>query len=154
MTLNVSEPADTRMISEIATYIRESRVAINAISGGGNVGATILEVTAGATSLTVGSEIGSYGFEIIIISGAGLATLATILGGTAGQVKVFVFQDTNIDITDGDAKINGVFYLDQLPAGSDFDAQIDDVLAVVNVGGDGAAVYGYWKELYRTISVK
>ena len=31
---------------------------------------------------------------------------------------------------------------------------IDDILAVVNIDGDGAANYGYWKELFRTLSVK
>jgi len=153
MTLLASEPADSRMISEIAAYIRETRVAVNAISGSGNVGTTTLLVGAGAVSLTVGTELGAYGLEVINVTGAGVATLATILGGTDGMVKIFVFGDANVRFTDG-PKLTGQFYLNHLPALTDFLPQIDDVLALVNVGGDGATVYGYWKELYRTISLK
>ena len=54
MTLNVNEPSDQALVSELPGYIREDRAAINAVSGSGNVGNTELEVTAGATSLTVG----------------------------------------------------------------------------------------------------
>ena len=154
MTLDTSKPNDTDLISELPGYIRENRVAINAIVGSDNFGVVDLEVAAGATSLTIGTELSRDGIELVVISGAGVATIATILGGTEGQVKIFVFQDANIDITDGNARALGVFYLNHLPAASDFDAQQDDVLVVANVGGDGAAVFGYWVELFRTISVK
>jgi len=153
MTLAANEPTDQRTVSELPGFIRENRVAINAVSGSGNVGFTTLAVGAGAVSLTVGSEIGSYGLEIINCTGVGVATLATILGGSAGMVKVFILGDANVRFTDG-PKLTGQFYLDQLPALSDFLPQIDDVLAIVNIGGDGAAVYGYWKELWRLTSVK
>jgi len=141
-------------VSEIASYIREDRAAINAISGAGGVGVTELEVPALTTSLTIGTELDDYSIEVVIISGDGASTLDSILGGTQGQIKIFVFQDANIDMTDG-TKADGEFYLNHLPALSDFDPQQDDVLALVNVGGDaGATSDGYWKELYRTISVK
>ena len=154
MSLDVTKPTDQVTVAELPTYIRENRAAINAIVGSDNFGVVDLEVAAGATSLTIGTELSSDGIELVIISGAGLADIATIIGGTEGQIKIFVFQDANIDIADGNAKINGVFYLNHLPAGSDFDAQQDDVLAVVNIGGNGAATYGYWKELFRALSVK
>ena len=154
MSLDVTKPTDQVTVAELPTYIRENRAAINAIVGSDNFGVVDLEVTAGATSLAIGTELSSDGIELVIISGAGLADIATITGGTEGQIKIFVFQDANIDIADGNAKINGVFYLNHLPAGSDFDAQQDDVLAVVNIGGNGAAIYGYWKELFRFLSVK
>ena len=154
MTLDINEPTDQRLISEIAKYIRENRVAINAISGSGNVGYTSLTIAAGSTSLSIGTDLGNYSIEIVKVTGGGAATIATILGGTAGQVKIFIFQDGNIDITDGNAKANGVFYLNQLPAGSDLNASQDDILAVVNIGGDGGSTYGYWKELFRSLSVK
>jgi len=127
--------------------------AINAVSGSGNVGVTSLEVAGGTTSLSVGTDLGSYGVEVVVISAAAAVTLATILGGSEGQVKIFVFQDSDIDITDG-VKADGKFYLNHLPALTDFSAQQDDVLAVVNIGGDGSTGYGYWKELFRTVSVK
>ena len=153
MTLNVNEPTDQRMVSELPTFIREDRAAINAVSGAGNVGVTDLTVLVGTTILSVGVELGTYGFETVKVTGVGVSTLLTILGGTEGQVKVLVFQGTNVRITDG-AKAGGAFYLNQLPALSNFNPQQDDVLALVNIGGDGASVYGYWKELYRALSIK
>ena len=154
MTLDTNEPTDQRAVSELASYVRANRVAINAIVGSDNFGVVDLDVVAGATSLAIGTELSSDGIELVIISGTGLADIATITGGTEGQIKIFVFQDANIDIADGNAKAGGVFYLNHLPALSDFDAQQDDVLAVVNIGGDGASTHGYWKELFRSISVK
>jgi len=154
MTLDINKPTDQADVSELPSYIREDRVAINAVSGAGNVGVTNLEVAAGSTSLSVGTELGTYGYETVVISGAAVVTLATILGGTEGQVKVLVFQDTNVHVTDGNVKSGGAFYLNHLPAGADFDPQQDDVLALVNVGGDGGSTPGYWKELYRVLSVK
>ena len=153
MSLDANKPTDQILVSEIASYIRANRVAINAVSGSGNVGVTVLEVALGVTSLVIGTDIGTYGFEIVKISGAAAVVLATMTGGTEGMVKVFVFQDANIDITDG-VKADGKFYLNHLPALSDYVPQQDDVLALVNIGGDGASVHGYWKELYRTTSVK
>ena len=155
MTLDTSKPTDQTPNSEIPTYIREDRVAINANSpGAGNVGVTILSVGAGVSFLTIGIDLGTLSYEIVILSGAGAAILGSILGGTNGQVKVFVCQDNRIDFTDG-AKVGGQFYLNHLPALSNYAPQQDAVLALVNVGGDGGATtHGYWKELYRTDPVK
>ena len=154
MTLDSTKPTDQSLVDELPSYIREDRIAINSIVGSDNFGVTELEVAAAAISLAIGTDLSTDGIEVVIISGAGLANIATITGGTKGQIKIFIFQDANIDIVDGNAKAGGVFYLNHLPALSDFDAQQDDVLVVANVEGDGASTYGYWKELYRTISVK
>lgn len=157
MTLDASKPTDQALNAELPSYIREDRVAINAIPGPGDVdfaGFTDLIIATGAVSLAVGTDLGTYSFETIRVTGAGLANISIITGGTEGQVKIFIFQDANIAIVDGNTRINGVFYLNHLPAGTNFSAQQDDVLAVINIGGNGAATYGYWKELYRTVSVK
>lgn len=154
MTLNVNEPTDQRLVSEIPGYVRETREAVNALSSGDSVGNTDLTVPVGSTSLTVGSELGLYGYESVKVTGSGISNLTSIIGGTEGQVKVLIFQDTNVRLTDGNLKSSGLFYLNQLPAGSNFNPQQDDVIAFVNIGGDGASVYGYWKELYRTLSLK
>ncbi len=154
MTLDSNEPTDQRMVSELPGYIRANRVGINAVSGAGNVGVTDLTVGAGTISLSVGTDLGSYGFEIVKCTGGGVADLLTILGGTEGMVKVFVFQDANVDLWDSALKADGTFYLNHLPVATEFAPDEDDVLALVNIDGDGAAVYGYWLELYRTISVK
>lgn len=155
MTLNANEPADQRLVSELASYIREARAAINNISGSGNVGVSTVAVAAGAISLSIGTELSSDSIEVVIMSGVGAATLATILGGTQGQIKLIIFQDSNVDLADGNDKSGGKFYLNHLPAASNFGPQQDDVIALVNVAGDaGATTNGYWKELFRTLSVK
>lgn len=153
MTLNVNEPTDQRAVSELPGYIRENREEINSIGAGGAVAQTDLTVTAGQTSLSVGVELSAVGIETVVVTGGGVAALATILGGTDGQIKIFIFQDANVDLVDG-PKAGGAFYLNHLPALSNFNPQQDDIIALRNVGGDGASVYGYWKELYRTLSVK
>jgi hypothetical protein len=152
MTLNVNEPTDQVLVSELPGYIRDDRAAINAISGGGNVGVTDLSIVGGTTSLTVGTDLGSYGYEVVKVTGLAAIVLATILGGTEGQVKVFVFQDGNVSLTDGVASA-GKFYLNHLPTLSAFVSSANAVLALVNIGGTGV-LPGYWKELYRTIPVK
>lgn len=153
MSLDVSEPNDERLVSEIPSYVRQDRVAINALVSGAGFGTTALDITGGTTSLTVGVDLLAVGHEVVVVAGAGVATLETIVGGTNGQIKTFIFQDSNVDLKDG-VKADGKFYLNHLPALSDFAPDIDDVLELINVGGDGAAVYGYWKESYRTISIK
>lgn len=154
MTLNSNEPTDQRMMSELSSYIRETRAAVNALVGSGNIVTTNLEIGIGATSLSVGAELSSSGLEMLITTGAGLVDLETILGGTEGQIKIFIFHDTNVDLVDGNDKADGKFYLNHLPAASDFNPGVDDILALVNIDGNGGANYGYWKELFRTLSVK
>ena len=152
MTLNVNEPTDQRMVSELPGYIRATRSAVNSISvGSGGIESNEVEVAAGATGLTIGTELSDAGIESVILTGEAPAiVLATILGGTEGQIKIFVCQDANVSFTDG-PKVLGNFYLNQLPALGDFDGQLDDVFAIMNVGGDGSAVPGYWHEIWRTI---
>ena len=151
--MDATKPTDQELVNALPAYIREARAAINALSTGEGVGVTELEVAAGAVALTVGTEVGRYGFEIVVISGAGAANIATINGGVQGQTKVFIFQDNNIGIVDGLA-VDGHIYLNQLPALSTFAAQSNDILALTNIGGDGAAVEGYWKEIFRQVALK
>ena len=155
MTLNVNEPTDVRMVSELPGYIRANRSAINSISvGSGGIESNEVEIAAGAVSMTIGTELSDAGLEMVVLSGAGAAVIATLLGGVEGQLKIFVFQDANISFTDG-TKDGGKFYLNHLPALTDFAGQQDDVLAIMNVGGDGTVgTPGYWVELWRTVSVK
>ncbi len=157
MSLDSRQPTDQALVSELPSWIRASRAAINAMAAmyslETGLGVTNLTVGGGTISLDIGTDLLAAGHEIITIFGGGISTLATILGGMDGQVKIFIFQDNNIDLTDG-LKADGEFYLNQLPALSNFAPEIDDVLALLNVGGDGVANHGYWKELYRTISVK
>ncbi len=153
MTVNANVPTDQEVVSAWPAWVRESRAITNTIVATSGFAVNNLDVVGGTTSLSVGSDLSAAGHEIIICTGLGAATLATILGGNDGQLKTFVFQDANISILDG-IKDSGKFYLNRLPVlGIDTFDQ-DDVLNLLNVGGDGSAVYGYWLELYRTISIK
>ena len=152
MTLNANEPTDVRMVSELAAYIRANRVSINTLIDFEN---TELEIAAGAVSIGIGTDLSVYGSETVILSGAGAAVITTMLNGFDGQTKMFIFQDANVGIADGNIKANGAFYLNTLPAGTTFAAGQDDILLVVNIGGDGGVTDdGYWKEVFRVLSVK
>lgn len=157
MTLNAAEPTDQRVVSSLPTYIRETRVEVNSISlSSSSISANDLTITTGTTTLTVGSagDLGATSLETIIVTAAGASIIATMTGGLDGQVKIFVFQDNNVDFMDG-PKSGGQLYLNHVPALTVFDPDIDDVLALINIGGDGLGVAnGYWKELWRAVSVK
>ena len=152
--MDATKPTDVEMVSALAAYIREARAGINALSTGSGVGVTNLTVTAGAIALTIGTELGFFGYEVVIIDAGGAANIAKILGGTEGQSKRFIFQDNNIGIVDG-AALGGNIYLNQLPALSTYAAQTNDVLELVNIGGDGGVTtHGYWKEVARQAALK
>jgi hypothetical protein len=117
------------------------------------VGVTALNIAAGTVSLTVGTDIGIFGLELIPMTADAGVSIANIVGGTEGQIKFFVALDNNVSIVDG-LKANGAIYLNQLPALSSFAMQDGDVLALTNIDGDGATVQGYWRELYRSVALK
>ena len=153
MTLDATKPADQELVSALPAYIRENRTAINAFeSGNAEYTTTISTIPAATDTLVVGTDLANVDMEIILISAAGACVLEKITGGTAGQIKIFVMQDNDISFKDG-AKSDGKFYLNHLPALTTFNAAQDDVLALVNVGGDGSSD-GYWKEFNRQLSVK
>jgi hypothetical protein len=151
--MDATKPTDVENVSALAAYIREARAAINALSSGSGVGVTELTIPAGTVSLSVGTDLGIFGFEIVIVNADAGVSISSIIGGTQGQTKVFIFQDNNISIVDGLAAA-GAIYLNQLPALSSFVAQANDILALTNVGGDGSTVQGYWKEVFRQIALK
>ncbi len=146
MPLDETEPSAARMVSELSAYIRAAIAGINAVFT-----ATTLALT-GETSLTVGTELADVGHETISVTSTGASVLATILGGTSGQMKTFIFGDNNVSLTDG-VQSDGKFYLEQI-ALSDFDGDESDILCIVNIGGDGSSENGYWKEIHRTVSVR
>jgi len=154
MTIDATKPENSVLVSELPAYIRANRAEMNTISlsGTGAVGAQTLDIL-GAGTLTIGTELSSEGFETIAISSTGAATLTAFLGGIQGQVKVLVFQDANIDLTDSNTKANGTFHLNEAPALGNYSPAIDDVLILVNIGGDGAGTHGYWREIDRAASV-
>lgn len=155
MTLNVNEPTDQRMVSELPKYIRENRVDINAfIDVSGEVSSQGLNVATGTSTLVIPTNLTVAQIETIYItSSGGVSNISLITGGSARQIKIFVFGDNNVSMIDGLKATPGAIYLNQLPVLSTFNAQIDDVIALMNVDGAGA-IFGYWKELWRQVSVK
>lgn len=154
MTLDATLPTDQMLVAEIPPYIRANRAAINAFAAGGaQIVTTNLTIVGGTTALVVGTDLTSIAIEIVLLTASGASTINQIRGGTEGEIKIFIFQNNNTTLTDG-VKSIGSLYLNQLPVLTNFNTQIDDVLALVNINGDGASEYGYWKELWRQVSVK
>lgn len=151
--MDATKPTDIEHVNALAAYIREVRAAVNALSGGSGVGTTALNISAGTVSLTVGTDIGTFGFELILVTADVAVNISTIVGGVEGQVKVFVALDNNVSIVDG-LQVNGAIYLNQLPALSSFAMQTGDVLAITNIDGDGSTVQGYWREIFRQVALK
>lgn len=151
--MDATKPTDVEQISAFAAYIREVRAAVNALSSGSGFGVTALNIAVGTVALTVGTDVGLFGLELVPVTADAGVSIANIVGGTEGQVKVFVALDNNVSIVDG-LKASGAIYLNQLPALSSFTMQSGDVLAIANIDGDGSTVQGYWQELFRQVALK
>lgn len=153
MTLNVNQPTDQELNARWPYWIRTLAAAINSIElDPASVVTNELVIAAGDTALVVGVDLSETRIEIIFISSVGEATIEYIRGGLDGQIKIFICQDDEVTFTDG-PKSDGHLYLNQ-PALSNLNLEQDDVIAFVNVGGDGSSDYGYWMEMWRTLSVK
>ena len=155
MTLDATKPTDQVLVSELAEYIRETRTALNTLElSASDVAITDTTLSGGTTTLVVGTDLSEAAIEIVLVDSLGASDLAHISNGTEGQIKIFIMQDNDIGFVDGD-KSDGDFYLNQLPADSTFDAHQNDVIALLNIDGDGGATtHGYWKELWRLEAVK
>lgn len=152
--MDASKPTDVELVSALPAYIREIKSFLTAlVTGGGGGGVTSITSPAGTTSLSVGTELGMNGYEVILMKANVPINLISIIGGTQGQVKVFIFLDNNVSVVDGQA-LNGNFYLNQLPLYTSFNTQAGDVLTVVNIGGNGSGIQGYWREISRQVSLK
>lgn len=156
MTLDITKPTDQELVSDLPAYIRENREAIeDIIAGVASIDTTVLPVAPGTISLYIGDELdlSAVKIEQILISGMGESTIQYILNGTQGQVKTFIFQDSDITLKDG-VKSNGKIFLNQMMPLSTFISESGDIISFINIGGDGDSVHGYWKELYRNLAVK
>lgn len=154
MTLDPNKPEDQVQVSELPSYIREGRVAINAFEdAGGEVDDDTLNLTVGTTALVVGTNLSVSKIELIRITSSGTCVIDEIRGGREGQIKIFLMMSNTISWVDG-LKSDGHLYLNQLPVGTTFNAQEGDVLVLTNIGGNGSTTYGYWQEMYRLNAVK
>jgi hypothetical protein len=155
MSLDPNKPTDQELVSILPWWIRQLVASINAIETEGHVDIVFTELTVspGATALVIGTDLSDATKEYIKVSALGAATISQIRGGTEGQTKTFVFQNANLSFLDG-PKLTGQLYLNQLPVLSTYNAQQDDVITLINIGGNGSDEYGYWKEISRQLSVK
>lgn len=155
MSLDPNKPTDQELVSMWPWWVRQLVASINAIETEGHVDIVFTELTvsAGATAMVVGTDLSDATKEYIKINSLGVALIGQIRGGTEGQIKTFIFQGNNLSFLDG-PKLTGQLYLNQLPVLSTFNAQQDDVITLINIGGDGSDEYGYWKEISRQLSVK
>ena len=153
MSLDPNKPTDQELVSMWPWWVRKLTAAINAIEYHVDIVFTELTIPTGATALVVGTDLSAATKEYIKIDSLGAAAVGQIRGGTKGQIKTFIFQGNSLSLLDG-IKSNGQLYLNQLPVLSTFNAQQDDVITLINIGGDGAGEYGYWKEISRQMSVK
>lgn len=151
--MDATKPTDAEQVSALAAYIREARAGVNALSAGTGVGTTTLNMAVGTTTLTVGTDLGNFGLDLARCTADAAVSIATITGGTSGQIHIIVALDNNISLVDGLAAA-GHLYLNHLPALSSFAMQTGDVIALVNIGGDGGATLGYWRELWRQVALK
>lgn len=153
MTLSVTQPTDQELNARWPYWIRTLAAAVNAIElDPASVTITTLAIAAGDTALVIGVDLSTTRIEIVLISSVGEVEVAYLRGGIAGQIKIFIAQDDEVSFLDG-VKSDGEVYLNQ-PALTALNMEQDDVLAIVNVGGDGSTSHGYWKELWRNLSVK
>lgn len=151
MALDTTKPADSVLVSAIAAYIRANRLAINtnetSIAAGSALVYTILNVNAGAVAMDIDTDLSAAMLEMVLLTGTGVADIAEITGGTAGQVKIFLLGDANVRFERDLTKIA----LNQSAAETYYGAVQYDVIAFVNIGGDPVApANGIWWELWRT----
>ena len=154
MTLSTSQPTDQELNATWPSWIRALAVAINSVtSADSEIDINSVEIAAGDVSIDVGSELEDIKYEVVLITGAGAATIQQIRLGTEGQIKIFIFLDNNISFTAG-AKVSGQLFLNQ-PLAAVTNFLINDVLVLININGDdGVTTDGYWQELYRKLSIR
>lgn len=153
MSLDATKPNDQDLISEFAALLRETRAAINASSISAGLTVTQVAALTGTRDLVTGTNVSDVSIEIIRLTGAALSIIRGITGGRDGQIKVFIAEDTNVGLTDGDGNFdNGRLYLNQT-AGTVYNIDTGEVIAIVNIGGDpDSDADGFWQELFRTTS--
>jgi len=151
--MDVTKPTDSEIVSALPSYIRETRAFAQALSLSGLIVNTSITVLGGSNSLDIPTQLSLAGYETVFLDASGPVNLEYIYGGIEGQVKILIFKDNDFVLVDG-IQSGGRLYLNQLPALSALPASMGDVLALVNVGGNGTSIDGYWKELYRQQSVR
>ena len=156
-TVDATKPLATELVSDLDDYMRETRESINYLCG--LVGAGVISpdysavnMTAGDTSLACGTDLSDSGVEVVGLTADAAVNFTTITDGTAGQIKIFVILDDDVTFIQDVSLAGGTFYMNA-PAGVDINVNTGDIIAFVNIGGDGDSTDGYWVELWRKLQV-
>ena len=153
MTIDATKPEDSALVSELPGYIRANRTEMNSMSSvTGSLGAGSIALAAQVTA-AVGTEFSLDGLEVCIMTSVGASVLTAITDGIEGQIKILLFEDLLVTLTDSITQLNGTFDLNQAPAGTDYTPAVGDIIMLVNINGDGIGNNGYWKEINRISNV-
>jgi hypothetical protein len=157
-TVDATRPSGTLdLVEDLDGYIRENRESINYLCGLIGTGVlspdySAINMTVGDTSLAVGVDLSESGIEVIGLTADAAVNLTTITDGTAGQIKVFVALDGDVTFIQDTSMVGGTFYMNA-PDDEDINVTAGDIIAFVNIGGDGESTDGYWLELWRKLQV-
>ena len=153
MTIDATKPEDSALVSELPGYIRANRTEMNSMSSvTGSLGAGSIALAAQVTA-AVGTEFSLDGLEVCRMTSVGASVLTAITDGIEGQIKILLFEDLLVTLTDSITQLNGTFDLNQAPAGTDYTPAVGDIIMLVNINGDGIGNNGYWKEINRISNV-
>lgn len=147
MALNESVPNASSLLSELDDYSREEREAINDLIAEISGELVNAETISSVSNNTIAAGTQSLQVKLISIN----CTVQYLSGGHAGQIVLLkLTSGVSVTFSHSSAQSNGDIYLN---GGSlDLDATADDLLALVNIGGDpDTGVLGYWRELFRTL---
>lgn len=157
MTVDETKPLGTDLVSDLDGYIRENRVDINDLweavgIGGAFPNYSAINMASGQATLVVDTDIDGTGIEVIGLTADAAVNLTTMTGATAGALKIIIALDDDITIIQNIGGTGGTFFMNA-PDDVDINLEARDVIAFVNIGGDGTTVNGYWLELYRKLAV-
>lgn len=154
MSLDDTLPTDnTTTLAEYAALLRDTREEVNTLAaaiaalGGAVASVSTLICGSGKTQIVVGTDVGDITLETVFITGSAAVDIDEIVQGRAGQIKIFVFGDTNVTFSNANDKID-------LNCVGDYVSATGDIIGLVNVDGDPAtSENGYWKEVFRNLAV-
>ena len=122
--------------------------AINAFGDAGEV--TSYTMTAGQTTLTVGTELNATSLEVVFLAATAAEELQRINGANSGDIKIFIMTSDNVTVVRNDFYIKTKNPL----LSPNFDTNEGDVIVLANNGGiSGTASTGTWIELFRSLQV-
>lgn len=144
MSLDVTKPSGTSLISELDDYQRETRSAVNSLEL--LISSGVFPIFYSAITLDLSEPIGNnYPVEVLAISSPVPIDLTHILSCQRGALKVLIFEDNDITVKYNASKI-------VLAGAEDITFNLGDILVLINQEGDpDLSIDGYWREVARKL---